>query len=89
VYNVENGFMADGELSELSLRIQTLGPRQLGLYICRAQNKLGRAEKEFLVTEAFESKCVVGQCDEFVSSSSSNFILKSHGTLLILLWALI
>lgn len=82
VYDVENVLLATGDLSESTIRVKNLGPRQLGVYSCRAQNKLGRVEKEFLITEAFESKCVVGQCDEFVSSGSSYLLQKGFAILL-------
>jgi hypothetical protein len=42
--------MTADDLTETTVRIKKLNPRQLGVYTCRAQNKLGSAEKEFLVT---------------------------------------
>jgi len=44
---------------------------QLGVYTCRAQNKLGSAEREFLVTETYTPNCIVGQCDDFAAAKSS------------------
>jgi hypothetical protein len=69
---VDNGFMTADDLTETTVRVKKLSPRQLGVYTCRAQNKLGSAEREFLVTESYQPNCVIGQCDDFAAKASSS-----------------
>jgi len=61
-YDMSNGY------SEAKVIVRKLGHYQLGIYTCRAKNKLGTSEKEFLVTEA--PNCKDGQCIDFYQSSS-------------------
>ncbi len=70
-FAVDNGYMTADDLTETTVRVKNLSPRQLGVYTCRAQNKLGSAEKEYLVTEAYKANCIVGQCDDFSSATST------------------
>ena len=81
IYAVDNGYMTADDFTETSVRIKKLGRRQLGKYLCRAQNKLGSSEKEFLVQESYEPNCVVGLCGDF---SSGSFALSSSLTSLII-----
>ena len=67
---MDNGFTTADDFTETSVRIKKLGPRQMGKYYCRAQNKLGSAEREFRVTESYEPNCVVGLCGDFSAGSN-------------------
>ena len=71
---VDNGYLTADDFTDTSVRIKKLGKRQLGSYFCRAQNKLGSTEKEFIVVETYEPDCTVGLCNEFSSASSSKFL---------------
>ena len=82
-YVVDNGFTTADDFTETSVRIKKLGRRQTGKYYCRAQNKLGSAEREFRVTETYEPNCVVGLCGDFSAGSIS--LKESLFTLLITL----
>jgi len=82
-YVVDNGFTTADDFTETSVRIKKLGRRQMGTYYCRAQNKLGSAEREFRVTETYEPNCVVGLCGDFSAGSIS--LYSSLFTLLITL----
>ena len=73
-YVVDNGYLTADDFTDTSVRIKKLGKRQLGSYFCRAQNKLGSTEKEFIVVETYEPDCTVGLCNEFSSASSSKFL---------------
>jgi len=83
LYVVDNGFTTADDFTETSVRIKKLGRRQLGKYYCRAQNKLGSAEREFLVSESYEPNCVVGLCGDFSAGSISVASYSSLFTLLI------
>lgn len=82
IYVVDNGYVTAEDFTETSVRVKKLGPRQLGKYLCRAQNKLGSSEKEFVIQESYEPNCVVGLCGDF-SSGCSGF--KSLFSMLITL----
>lgn len=71
LYVVDNGYTTADDFTETSVRIKKLGRRQLGKYYCRAQNKLGSAEREFLVEESYEPNCRVGLCGDFSSAAIS------------------
>lgn len=73
-YVVDNGYITADDFTDTSVRIKKLGKRQLGSYFCRAQNKLGSSEKEFIVVETYEPDCTIGLCSEFSSASSSKFV---------------
>ena len=83
LYVVDNGFTTADDFTETSVRIKKMGRRQLGKYYCRAQNKLGSAEREFLVSESYEPNCVVGLCGDFSAGSISVASYSSLFTLLI------
>ena len=70
IYAVDNGYVTAEDFTETSVRVKRLGPRQLGKYLCRAQNKLGSSEKEFVIQESYEPNCVVGLCGDFSSGCS-------------------
>jgi len=74
--------MTADDLTETTVRVKKLGQRQLGVYTCRAQNKLGSAEKEYLVSEAYQPNCIVGQCDDFSAAAPTG---PDRGLLLLLL----
>jgi hypothetical protein len=44
-FAVDSGFTTTDDFTETSVRIKSLGQRQLGSYYCRAQNKLGSGEQ--------------------------------------------
>ena len=62
LFVVDSGFTTSDDFTETSVRIKKLGPRLLGSYTCRAQNKLGITEKEIVVEQTYEPNCVVGLC---------------------------
>ena len=61
--------MTADDLTETTVRIKKLNPRQLGVYTCRAQNKLGSAEREFTVSESYQPNCIIGQCEDFAAKA--------------------
>ena len=69
-YAVDTGFTTSDDFTETSVRVRNLSPRQLGVYVCRAQNKLGSAEKEINVVQQYEPDCVVGLCDRYTSRAT-------------------
>ena len=86
IYAVDNGYVTAEDFTETSVRVKKLGPRQLGKYLCRAQNKLGMSEKEFVILESYERNCVVGLCDTFASGCS---VLKSIFSMIMILSTLL
>lgn len=72
IYAVDNGYLTADDFTETSVRVKKLGPRQLGSYFCRAQNKLGSSEREFVVSETYEPNCVVGLCEDFASAATTH-----------------
>jgi len=90
IYAVDNGYVNAEDFTETSVRVKRLGPRQLGKYLCRAQNKLGSFEREFVIHESYEPNCVVGLCDTF-SSGCSEFksLFRMLTTLSIILMAVL
>ena len=71
-YVVDNGYLTANDNTDTSVRIKSLSPRQLGKYKCRAQNKLGSHEKEFVVTETPYCQPTSGVCGDIFSSASQN-----------------
>lgn len=69
-YAVDSGFATTDDFTETSVRIKKLNPRQLGTYVCRAQNKLGSAEREINVVQQYEPDCIIGLCDRFTSGTT-------------------
>ena len=69
-YAVDTGFTTTDDFTETSVRIKKLTPRQLGTYVCRAQNKLGSAEREINVVQQYEPDCIVGLCDRYTSGAT-------------------
>ena len=67
-YAVDTGFTTSDDFTETSVRIKKLSPRQLGTYVCRAQNKLGSAEREIVVVQQYEPDCIIGLCDRYTSA---------------------
>jgi len=62
---------------ETTLRLKNLDMSKLGVYSCRAENKLGSDEKEFVVIKSQPIGCNLGHCESFASSKSSNLALSS------------
>ena len=69
-YAVDTGFTTTDDFTETSVRIKNLNARQLGTYVCRAQNKLGSSEREIVVVQQYEPDCVVGLCDRYTSAAT-------------------
>jgi hypothetical protein len=68
-YAVDGGFITSDDFTETSVRIKSLGRRELGKYYCRAQNKLGSGEGVIEVVQGFEPNCVIGVCEGYVGAS--------------------
>jgi len=88
IYAVDNGYITSEDFTETSVRVKKLGPRQLGKYTCRAQNKLGETSKEFIIQESYEPNCVVGLCGDF-SSGSAGFRSELFSSILISLFIIL
>lgn len=70
-YAVDAGYTTTDDFTETSVKIKSLGVRQLGSYFCRAQNKLGSGEQEIVLEQSYTPNCVIGICDDYTSSASA------------------
>ena len=65
VFIVDSGYTTADDFTETSVRVKSLGSRELGEYFCRAQNKLGSKERRIEIVRSYEPSCTVGICDGF------------------------
>ena len=70
-YVVDGGYTSADDETLTSVRVKNLKPRELGDYICKAQNKLGAAEKTLTIKQSYVPNCVVGICDDYASKANS------------------
>ena len=68
---VDNGYTTADDSTEARVRIKKLTYDQVGGYTCRAQNKLGSAEKKFDVQLGSQTDCNIGLCESYSSAGSS------------------
>jgi len=69
-YEIYKGPGSDGHITS-NLRIKALRDENLGTYICRAGNKLGQADLEFVVETQWDCNSEFGSCDYNTASLSS------------------
>ena len=68
---VDNGYTTADDSTEARVRIKKLTYDQVGGYTCRAQNKLGSAEKKFDVQLGSQTDCNIGLCESYSSAGSA------------------
>ena len=74
---VDNGYTTADDSTEARVRIKKLTYDQVGGYTCRAQNKLGSAEKKFDVQLGSQTDCNIGLCESYSSAGSAG--LNTNG----------
>ena len=85
-FAVDSGFTTADDFTETSVRVKSLGRRELGVYECRAQNKLGQQERRINIVRSYEPNCVAGLCETFNAASSP---LNLNIAFISLLWVVI
>lgn len=81
-YQVDSGFTTADDFTETSVRIKSLGRRELGRYFCRAQNKLGSGEGVVEIVQSYQPNCIIGLCDSFSGASTTTVSWSSFTIIL-------
>ena len=71
-YSVDAGYTTTDDFTETRVRVKSLGPRMLGNYQCKAQNKLGAGEGNIEVFRTSRVNCLIGVCDDFGAASAKD-----------------
>lgn len=77
-YIVDPGYTSDDDQTLTSVRVKNLKPRELGDYICKAQNKLGAGETTLTIRQSYTPNCVVGICEDYTSGSEKIKFLSNN-----------